>query len=87
MCDGNNSLWSVAKLGVQNQNGHDDHQGYQSSSQAVYNQGFRNNIGHFWKDFIGDFFSSRLQSLGDIIIGVHEEGHPFGVGNTKGSAK
>ena len=87
MCDGNNSLWSGSELGVQNQNGHDDHQSYHSSSKAVNNQGFGNKIRYRWKDIIGDFFSSWSQSLGAIIVGVHEVRHPFVVGNTKGSAK
>ena len=87
MCDGNNSLWSGSELGVQNQNGHDDHQSYHSSSKAVNNQGFGNKVRHGREDFIFDFFSSWSQSLGAIIVGVHEERHPVEVGQTKGSAK
>jgi len=83
MCDGNNSLWSGSELGVQNQNGHDDHQSYHSSSKAVNNQGFGNKVRHGREDFIFDFFSSWSQSLGAIIVGVHEERHPVEVGQTE----
>ena len=57
------------------------------SSKAVNNQGFGNKVRHGREDFIFDFFSSWSQSLGAIIVGVHEERHPVEVGQTKGSAK
>ena len=79
MSDGNDSLRSVSELWVQNQNWHNDDQGYQSSPKGVDNQGF----GEHFLGVIWVLASKLKKSIGAVKVGVYQSRHPFGVGNTK----
>ena len=79
MSNGYDSLRSVSEFWVQNQNWHNDDQGYQSSPKGVDNQGF----GEHFLGVIWVLGSKLKKSIGAVKVGVYQSRHPFGVGNTK----